>query len=100
MLPLLAWGVWDSVLAPMEFLLLKYGYFVLFFGVFLEGEAFLLAGAFLANRGYFDITAVVVVALAANTLGAQFYYMAARLRGRPWFESRFATSERYRKSNT
>jgi phosphatidylglycerol lysyltransferase len=81
----------------MEFLLLKYGYLLLFAGVLLEGEAFLLAGSFLANRGYFDLTAVVLVALAANTLGAQFYYLAARTRGRPWFESRFSDSPRYRR---
>src|SRR5215831_9880709 len=81
----------------MEFLLLKYGYLLLFVGVFLEGEAFLIAGAFLANQGYFNFGAVVMVALAANTLGAQFYYLAARMRGRPWFENRFSGSERYRR---
>src|SRR5207244_3099827 len=81
----------------MEILLLKYGYLLLFLGVFLEGEAFLLAGAFLANRGYFNLTLVVLIALAANTLGAQFYYLAARMRGRPWFENRFSASDRYRR---
>jgi len=81
----------------VEFLLLKYGYLVLFLGVFIEGEAFLLIGAFLASRGYFSLAAVVFVALAANTLGAQFYYLAARMRGRPWFEQRFANSSRYRR---
>jgi phosphatidylglycerol lysyltransferase len=81
----------------MEFLLLKYGYLLLFLGVFLEGEAFLLAGAFLANRGYFSLTLVVLIALAANTLGAQFYFLAARMRGQPWFESRFSGSGQYRR---
>src|SRR5262249_9865567 len=81
----------------MEFLLLKYGYLLLFVGVFFEGEVFLLAGAFLANQGYFDLGAVLMVGLAANTLGAQFYYLAARMRGRPWFENRFSGSERYRR---
>jgi len=36
----------------MEHLLLKYGYLLLFLGVADEGEAFLLAGAYLAQRGY------------------------------------------------
>jgi len=79
----------------MELLLLKYGYFLLFLGVFLEGEAFLIAGALLANQGYFHFKIVVIVALAANTLGSQFYYLAARMRGRPWFENRFSSSEHY-----
>src|SRR5437868_14303935 len=81
----------------MDFLLLKYGYLLLFLGVFREGEAFLLAGAFLANQSYFHLSFVVLVALAANTLGAQFYYLAARMRGRPWFENRFSRSGQYRR---
>jgi lysylphosphatidylglycerol synthetase-like protein (DUF2156 family)/membrane protein DedA with SNARE-associated domain len=81
----------------MEFLLLKYGYLIMFLGVFLEGEAFLLAAAFLCNRGYFRLPLVILVALAANTLGGQFYYLAARVRGRQWFESRFGTSPRFRR---
>lgn len=81
----------------MEILLIKYGYLVLFLGVFVEGEAFLLAGAFLASRGYFSLVTVFLVALASNTLGAQFYYLAARLRGKQWFEGRFAHSEHYRR---
>lgn len=81
----------------MELLLLKYGYLILFFGVAVEGEAFLIAGSFLANRGYFNLATVILVALAANTLGAQFYYTAARVRGRGWFESRFPEGSRYRR---
>jgi phosphatidylglycerol lysyltransferase len=79
----------------MELLLLRYGYLLLFVGVVLEGEAFLIAGSLLANRGYFEIPIVAAVALAANTLGSQFYYMAARMRGRSWFENRFAGKESY-----
>ena len=81
----------------MELLLLKYGYLLLFAGVIVEGEAFLLAGSFLANRGYFNIATVTLVALAANALSAQFYYTAARARGRQWFENRFPEDSRYRK---
>ena len=69
----------------MELLLLKYGYLLLFAGVIVEGEAVLIAGSFLASRGYFNIGTVALVALAANTLSAQFYYTAARVRGRSWF---------------
>src|SRR5262245_2554216 len=38
-----------------------------------------------------------MVALAANTLSAQFYYTAARVRGRSWFEGRFPEKSVYRK---
>jgi lysylphosphatidylglycerol synthetase-like protein (DUF2156 family)/membrane protein DedA with SNARE-associated domain len=81
----------------VELLLLKYGYLLLFAGVIVEGEAVLIAGAFLASHGYFNIATVGLVALAANTLSAQFYYTAARVRGRRWFESRFPQNSPYRK---
>ena len=81
----------------MELLLLKYGYLLLFAGVIFEGEAVLIAGSFLASRGYFNISTVALVALAANTMSAQFYYTAARVRGRRWFESRFPEKSAYRK---
>jgi lysylphosphatidylglycerol synthetase-like protein (DUF2156 family)/membrane protein DedA with SNARE-associated domain len=81
----------------VELLLLKYGYLLIFAGVIVEGEAFLIAGSFLANRGYFNVSIVALVALAANTLSAQFYYTAARVRGRSWFESRFSDTSIYRK---
>jgi lysylphosphatidylglycerol synthetase-like protein (DUF2156 family)/membrane protein DedA with SNARE-associated domain len=81
----------------LELLLLKYGYLILFLGVVVEGEAFLIAGSFLASRGYFNLGTVTLVALAANALSAQFYYTAARVRGRGWFESRFQGNSPYRK---
>jgi phosphatidylglycerol lysyltransferase len=81
----------------VELLLLKYGYLLLFAGVIVEGEAVLIAGSFLASRGYFNIGTVALVALAANTLSAQFYYTAARVRGRRWFDGRFPADSRYRK---
>jgi lysylphosphatidylglycerol synthetase-like protein (DUF2156 family)/membrane protein DedA with SNARE-associated domain len=81
----------------VELLLLKYGYLLLFAGVIVEGEAVLIAGSFLASRGYFNIGTVALVALAANTLSAQFYYTAARVRGRRWFEGRFPEKSSYRR---
>jgi lysylphosphatidylglycerol synthetase-like protein (DUF2156 family)/membrane protein DedA with SNARE-associated domain len=81
----------------LEILLLKYGYLILFLGVVVEGEAFLIAGSFLASRGYFSLVTVMLVALAANALSAQFYYTAARVRGRGWFDSRFPETSPYRR---
>src|SRR2546428_8383011 len=81
----------------VDLLLLKYGYLLLFAGVIVEGEAVLIAGSFLASRGYFNISTIALVALAANTLSAQFYYTAARIRGRDWFEGRFPAKSIYRR---
>ena len=67
----------------MEHLLIKYGYFVLFLGVAVEGEGFLLAASFMAHRGYLYLPVVMLVALAANCAADQIYYLMARARGRP-----------------
>ncbi len=79
----------------MEALLVKYGYLLLFLGVAVEGEAFLLVGAYLAHRGYFHLPVVIAVAIAANTLADQIYYFATRTRGRAWLERRYGTHPRY-----
>jgi hypothetical protein len=78
----------------VEFLLLKY-VTVLFLGVFIEGENSPV-GAFLASRGYFNLAASFV-ALRKHA-GRAVYYLAARMRGRPWFEQRFSNSGRYGES--
>lgn len=82
----------------MEILLIKYGYFLLFLGVMIEGEAFLLAAAFLANRGMMHLPVVIAVALAANCAADQAYYMVARTRGRSWLEKRFGHHPRYKQA--
>jgi len=79
----------------MEALLVKYGYVLLFGGVIVEGEAFLLTAAFLAHRGLFSLPAVVAVAIAATMFGDQVYYQAARARGRAWLERRKGVRARY-----
>jgi lysylphosphatidylglycerol synthetase-like protein (DUF2156 family)/membrane protein DedA with SNARE-associated domain len=79
----------------MESLLIKYGYALLFLGVALEGEAVLLAAALLAQRGFFRLPVVIVVAVAANALADQVYFQLARLRGRGWLERRFGQHPRY-----
>ena len=81
----------------MEHLLLRYGYLLLFLGVALEGETFLLAGAYLAHRGYFHLLVVIGVDVAANTLADQAYYFAARTRGRDWLEKRFRQNPKFQK---
>ena len=81
----------------MEVLLLKYGYVLLFLGVIVEGEAFLIAGAFLAQRGYFELPVVIAVAMTANAVANQFYYRAARARGQGWLERRSGARARYRR---
>jgi phosphatidylglycerol lysyltransferase len=79
----------------MEALLLKYGYAVLFLGVLVEGEAFVVAGGILAHRGLLSLPIVLVLSVVANSITNQFYFFAARARGRQWLEARYGSHKRY-----
>jgi membrane protein DedA with SNARE-associated domain len=67
----------------------RYGYFVVFAGVFLEntglpvpGETALLAGAALAHYGQLSLTRVIVTAIAAAILGDNLGFFIGRRGGR------------------
>ncbi len=68
----------------------RYGYVVVFFGVFLEnaglpvpGETVLLATAFFAHQGTLSLSWVIGLAVAAAILGDNLGYWIGRRGGRP-----------------
>ncbi len=58
--------------------LLTYGYLLVFLGTIIEGDATLLAAAFLAHQGRFSLVAVLLVAALATTLANEAYFFLAR----------------------
>lgn len=85
-------------------LFVRYGYAVVFFGVFLEntglpvpGETMLLAGAAMAQFGRLSLAWVIVTAIAGATLGDNLGFLIGRNGGRVLAErygSRFGLSGR------
>ncbi len=78
---------------PLATLLARYGYVVVFLGVFLEnlgvpvpGETVLLAAGFLAHRGAFSLPWVVALGITAAILGDNLGYWIGRRGGRPLAE--------------
>ena len=59
-----------------------HGYWILFVGTFLEGEAVLIMAGFLAFGGYLHITGVIATAFAGSFLGDQFYFYLGRFKGK------------------
>jgi membrane protein DedA with SNARE-associated domain len=59
-----------------------HGYWVLFIGTFLEGEAILLLAGFLAFQGYLNIMGVIGTAWAGSFLGDQCYFYLGRHKGK------------------
>ncbi|HEU0265065.1 MAG TPA: DedA family protein [Geobacterales bacterium] len=59
----------------------QYGYWVLFVGTFIEGEAVLVMAGYLASQGYLSLPLVMVVAFAGAFIGDQFYFYLGRWQG-------------------
>lgn len=64
-----------------ELLLERFGYFAVFVGTFLEGEAILVAAGFFASRGYLDVFIVGIVAFAGAYAGHVFWFWLGRAHG-------------------
>ncbi|MEZ5352495.1 MAG: DedA family protein [Bryobacteraceae bacterium] len=67
--------------------LLRYGYLFVAAGTVLEGDATLLAAAFLAHRGYLRLSWVLAVAGCSTLAASQIYYLLARRAGERWLEA-------------
>jgi membrane protein DedA with SNARE-associated domain len=64
-----------------EALLEQWGYFAVFFGTFLEGEAILVAAGFFASRGSLHFVPVAIVAFAGAFFGHLFWFWLGRAHG-------------------
>ena len=65
----------------METYLVHFGYVALFVGTFLEGETILLIAAFLAHRGFFSLSLVILIAGCGTLLGDQFAFFLGKSKG-------------------
>jgi membrane protein DedA with SNARE-associated domain len=75
-----------------------HGYWVLFIGTFLEGEAILIMAGFLAFQGYLQISGVILTAFAGSFLGDQFYFYLGRLKGRALLKRFHVIARKFRQS--
>ena len=64
-----------------ELLLERFGYFAVFIGTFLEGEAILITAGFFASRGYLDVIIVGLVAFVGAYGGHLFWFWLGRAHG-------------------
>lgn len=73
-----------------------HGYWVLFAGTFLEGEAILIMAGFLAFQGYLDVRGVILTSFAGSFLGDQFYFHLGHLKGRQLLRRFHAIARKFR----
>jgi membrane protein DedA with SNARE-associated domain len=75
-----------------------YGYWVLFIGTFLEGEAVLIMAGFLAFQGYLNLTGVIVTAFAGSFLGDQFYFYLGYYKGKSLLRRFHSIARKFREA--
>jgi membrane protein DedA with SNARE-associated domain len=73
-----------------------HGYWVLFAGTFLEGEAILIMAGFLAFQGYLHVGGVILTAFAGSFLGDQFYFYLGRVKGKALLRKFHFIARRFR----
>lgn len=71
------------------------GYFLVFLGSIIEGDATLLTAAFLAHQGHLNFVGVLLSAALASTLINEAVYRLARTRSRRYFERKVAKHPKY-----
>ena len=83
--------VTHNVIQTLADFFLRYGYWVVFFGVMLEnagiplpGETVLLFAGYLAFHEKMDLVPVILIAIAGATCGDSFGYLVGRYGGRPF----------------
>lgn len=75
-----------------------HGYWVLFLGTFLEGEAILIMAGFLAFQGYLDIIGVIAASFAGSFAGDQFYFYIGRWNGKRLLRIFTSIAKKFRKA--
>ncbi len=75
-----------------------HGYWVLFVGTFLEGEAILLLAGFLAFQGYLNILGVICTAWAGSFLGDQCYFYLGRFKGKGLLKRFHSIAKKFREA--
>lgn len=65
----------------VETFLFSYGYLAVFAGVLLEGDVVLLAAGYLAERGYLDLTSVLLTAAVAASIKDHVIFGMGKLGG-------------------
>lgn len=74
--------------------LAKYGYWVLFVGSGVEGDAVLGTAAFLAHQGKLDPWWTLLVAIAGSTVAGEISFRVGRRQGAGWVDKRAAGNPR------
>jgi membrane protein DedA with SNARE-associated domain len=72
----------------LETIIAHFGYAGLAIGLLIEGETFLVLGAFLAHRGYLSLPLVIATGMIVVFSADQFFFWTGRIKGRTFIANR------------
>ena len=72
----------------LEHLLMQFGLPIVFFGVMLEGETFLVLAGLLAHQGYFPLWLVILAAALGSFIADQVLFHIGYSKGADFLRSR------------
>lgn len=75
-----------------------HGYWILFAGTFLEGEAILIMAGFLAFQGYLNVVGVILTSWAGSFLGDQCYFYLGRFKGKSLLRRFHSIARKFREA--
>jgi membrane protein DedA with SNARE-associated domain len=79
---------WSWVRQIFADVLVKYGYFGIAIGAFIEGETILLLAGYAAQQGLFDVRLVLLLGFVGAFEGDQLWFYLARRHGGQWLARR------------
>ena len=73
---------------PLERIISQFGYPALIAGLLLEGETVLVLAAFLAHRGYLNLSLVILIGFIVTFTSDQFFFWLGRTKGNQFLEKK------------
>src|SRR5512140_3303444 len=83
-----------------ETIISRFGYLALVVGLLLEGETVLVLAAFMARRGYLELSWVIVIGFLVTFASDQFFFWLGRLHGAKLLEHRPAWKQRVERAKS
>jgi membrane protein DedA with SNARE-associated domain len=65
----------------LETIVIQFGYLALVIGLLFEGETMLILGAFMAHRGYLNLSLVILIGCIVPFASDQFFFWMGRMKG-------------------
>lgn len=85
---------------PLERIISQFGYPALIVGLLLEGETVLVLAAFMAHRGYLNLSLVILIGFVVTFTSDQLFFWLGRTKGNQFLEKKPAWKPNVQKARS